>query len=221
MRPGEPGLRLHVGVSGAGKTVGMKGAIFNAARVHPVVCLDRMEEWNRFPPDLAPHVCGASTIDDVAKAAKAGKRLIVVRNRAVSIEEACTWAIAHPGVAGIALPEAHNELPSSQRNLPEPVMDVVTAWRHKRVNVALFCDTQRFSMLNTNVRDCSRIMRIYALTGKADLATCDELGIGIRPLVQEAARRMASKEDGGDEQPGWYVPLGLNRVPPYKLVRDV
>lgn len=203
----EAGIRLSVGVSGAGKTFGVRREVCEAARAGvPVLVIDRMHEWERGD-------AGAFDVATAARYVDQGARLVIVRPRDVvaAAEEACAWARDRRELAGVALPEAHRIAPNGAR-LSDALEDCATAWRHFRV--ALWCDTQRISLLSRTITEQARTLRLYAIVGDLDARAVAELGgRELAEQVQEAARRLA----GGE--PGWHVELGLVRVPPYELRR--
>lgn len=204
----DPGLRLAIGTSGAGKTYGTKREVYAAARGGvPVIVIDQMYEWTH------ADACVRTTREATALIAK-GKRLVLVRaeDPVSAAEEACGWAIADRAkVRGVALPEAHNLLPSEGR-LPPNAMKCVTAWRH--FNVALWLDTQRLALLNRTCSEQSRTIRVYATIGDLDLLALKRVGgVPLMDAAAEAAERMARGE------PGWHATLGLVRKPPFPLTR--
>lgn len=214
MDTAEPGIRLAVGISGTGKTHGIKQQIYRSACVMPVMVLDRMHEWNEVPPALAGRTVGCQTIAQAREHAKRGKRLIVVRpsDIIVASNEACAWARDWKGVAGVAIAEAHRVAPNVN-SLPLAIDDVATAWRHHKV--ALWLDTQRFALLNRTLTEQARELRIYSVVGDRDLSVVSEIGgKALVASVMECAARLARNE------PGWHVELGLVRTPPYDLKRE-
>ena len=208
LRPTDAGIRLAVGVSGSGKTYGVTNDVKRAAASGmPVMVIDRMREWT------VGHA-GVTTIEAGAKAAEKGAKLIIVRPRdfVAAVEEACAWAIAQPGVAGVAVPEAHGALPNSMR-LSGAVEDVATAWRHHKV--ALWCDTQRLALINRTVTEQACELRIYAVRGELDMRVVKELGgAALVDAVKECARRMR------DGEKGWHVKLDVSGLGPYLPQRD-
>lgn len=207
MRPGESGIRLAIGVSGAGKTHGIKGEVYAAARLHPVIVIDRMHEWSRGDG-------WARDVGTAAKMIKDGARLVIVRppDAVAAAEQACAWARDYPGLAGVAIPEAHRVAPNASK-LAIPVEDVACAWRHHKV--ALWLDTQRIALLSRTLTEQAREIRLYAIVGDLDTRVVAELGgRDLALLVRECAARLAAG------QPGWHVRLGLVRVPPYEMRRD-
>jgi hypothetical protein len=213
--PHEAGIRLAVGVSGAGKTHGARSSVIAAARAGtPVIVVDRMREWNQTPADLHDRTRGATSIAEAAKAVNDGAAIVVVRtsNDVRASIDACAWARDHERLVGVCLPEAHRIAPNAGA-LPTAVEDVACAWRHYKV--ALWLDTQRLPLLNRTLTENAREVRLYAVTGDVDFARVRELGgRELERAVRECAARLARGEAG------WHVRLGLVRVPPYVLARD-
>jgi hypothetical protein len=207
MRDDEPGIRLSIGVSGAGKTHGIREDVYRAARAGlPVLVIDRMCEWERGD-------AGARDVATAARHVESGARLVVVRpsDAVAAAEEACAWARDYPGAAGVAIPEAHRVAPSSSK-LPEALEDVACAWRHHRV--ALWVDTQRIALLSRTITEQARSIRLYAIVGDLDSRVVAELGgRELADCVHACAAKLA------DGEPGWHVELGLVRVPPYQVRR--
>lgn len=208
-----PGLRVSVGVSGAGKTFGIRSSVYSAARHHPVIVIDRMREWTTAPRDIP--AAGARTVADAVRAIEAGTRLVILRAPTVELDQAaelaCAWARDAPYLAGVAIPEAHNIAPSGAKLSPA-LSDVATAWRHFKV--ALWLDTQRFALLSRTLTDTARELRLYALVGDRDLSVVRELGgPALAANCIEAAARLSRGEAG------WHTRLGLVRVPPFELER--
>lgn len=218
MKPGEAGLRVSVGVSGAGKTHGVRASVLASSLVHPVVVIDRMKEWQTVPPTHAHLVQGVPSgkMADALPYIAAGKRLIILRPASHEVEQAaedaCAWARDAPYVAGVAIPEAHNVAPTHGR-LSSALGDVVSTWRHCRV--AAWFDTQRVALLNRQITENARELRIYALAGDRDLATVRSIGgRELESAVLQCTAKLAAGE------PGWHVKLGLVRVPPFRIERE-
>lgn len=204
----EPGLRLGIGTSGAGKTYGTKREVYAAARGGvPVIVIDQMYEWT--------HADGAyQTTREAVAAIQKGARLVLVRadDPVEAAEQACAWAIAdRTKTRGVALPEAHNLLPSAG-TLPPSAMKCVTAWRHFRI--ALWLDTQRLALLNRTCSEQARTIRVYATIGDLDLQALRRIG---GPALADAASEAATRMERGE--PGWHVTLGLVRKAPFTLTR--
>lgn len=209
-------ITLSVGVSGSGKTYGVRAAVFRAARTHPVIVIDRMAEWENVPVDLARRTKGVIGLREAREAVKAGYRLVIVRDSRSDVaqlfDRACRWAIRYPGLAGVACPEAHRACPNGTP-LPADVEIAVTQWRHHKV--ALWLDTQRVPLLSRTVTEQATLLNLYAIVGDRDLSVVRSTwGNQCEAAVRECANRYARGERG------WHVALGLNRAPPFKLVRD-
>jgi hypothetical protein len=208
------GITVAVGVSGAGKTFGIRQSIYDAVREgRNVVVVDRMREWSEVPSDLWPRTLGVTDVES-AKAAMSATAgwLAVLRTRSDIVDvtaDACQWAIENGGC--VALPEAHRAAPNSKPLRPE-IEDLVTAWRHYGARAWL--DTQRISLLNRTVTEQASELRIYATVGDNDHKILRELG---GRALSDAAREAAARLGRGE--PGWHVRLKMNRVGPYELVR--
>lgn len=209
-------IDLSVGVSGSGKTHGRKARVFRAARTCPIIVLDRMAEWDKVPVDLARRTRGAVGLREAFELVKHGARLVIVRDSRSDIEEqfdrACRWAIKYPGLAGVCCPEAHRACPN-HKPLRANVEIAATQWRHHKV--ALWLDTQRLPLLSRTITEQATQLNLYAIVGDRDLSVVRSTwGNQCEAAVRECANRYARGE------PGWHVSLGLNRAPPFKLVRD-
>lgn len=215
------GIRVHVGLPGSGKTYAIKRELFQHLRAgNPAIVVDRMREWANVPPDIAPIAGICSTVEEAKEALERGARLAVVQpplnEGETAVEQAAQWAVEFPGLAGLAIPEAHRAIP--KRGAGYWVGMATTEWRHH--NVAMWCDTQRFSLLNTDLVEIARTpphgaLRLFAIAGKNDLKAVRELGDEeLVDAVVECARRY----DEGE--PGWHVRLGIVARPPYRLVRE-
>lgn len=214
LRPSDPGLRLNIGIPGSGKTYTIRNQVERAAHHYPVLVLDRMEEWSEVPADIPS--AGALTVDDAIKHIDRGARLVVVRPRDLqsAAEQAAQWAGAYPGLAGVAIPEAHNVAPSSGRLHPA-IADLACVWRHRRISAWL--DTQRVALLSRTITEQARELRIFATVGDRDLSVISEMSADGKALVasvRECAKRYAQGE------PGWHIRLGLIREPPYAPTRS-
>jgi hypothetical protein len=221
IKPGEAGLSVSVGISGAGKTHGVKDSVMAAVPHHPVIVIDRMKEWNEIPPnrvEIGHLTVGISSglFKDALPHISAGKRLIILRPNTgqieKAVEDACQWARDVKYLAGIAIPEAHNVAPTHGR-LRDGLGDVVSTWRHCRVRA--WFDTQRIALLNRQITENAREVRIYATTGDRDLTTVRSLGgRELEAAVIQCTRRLSEGEAG------WHVNLGLVRVSPFIPVRE-
>jgi hypothetical protein len=213
---GEAGIRVAVGVSGAGKTHGVRKQIYAAAEHMPVIVIDRMCEWSAVPARLS----GRTQIVNSVFAAKGaissgGVRLAIVQCKDAAKEAAlaCEWARDYPEIAGVAIPEAHRCAPN-KGSLPQPIEDAACAWRHHRV--ALWLDTQRFALLSRTLVEQAREIRVYA-SGPRDVdAVVAELG---GPELSDAIRECGDRLARGE--PGWHVRLQQTSIrPPYVLERE-
>lgn len=223
MRPGEPGLTLAVGVSGAGKTYSVKADVFRSALYHPIIVIDVVREWSMVPPALAAHTAGATSVRDAIEHIRAGRKLVIVAadDPVKAAVDAAAWAVAHPTLAGVAIPEAHRVCPNGGR-LPLAVDKAATAYRHH--GTRLWLDTQRLARIDTNLSELARVVRIFAQTGDVDFRRVRDLGEDGRALeaaVRQCARRLDGYLRGTDpDGTGWHVPLTLARTPPYTPTRD-
>lgn len=209
-------ITLSVGVSGSGKTHGVKSSVFLAARSHPIIVLDRMAEWNEVPRDLSKRTRGVVGLHEAKEAVRAGYRLVIVRDSRSDVAEqfdrVCKWAAKYPGLAGVACPEAHRACPNHGPLRPN-VEIAVTQWRHHKI--ALWVDTQRLSLLSRTVTEQATLLKLYAIIGDRDISVIEATwGKQCAAAVRECAFRYSRGE------PGWHVALGLNRAPPFKVARD-
>lgn len=217
-----PGLTVHAGMSGAGKTHAIRAEVWEYARAGvPVLVIDRMREWTAVPPDLHGAARGASSVESAKKCIEGGTRLVVVRPRINAgrdaAEAAFQWACEHEGLAAVAIPEAHAAIP---KTLPldgssEWTAAVLGEWRHH--NVRVWADSQRFAKLNTELVELAHTLRLFAMAGPNDIRRLHEVvdygGDELRAQIGEAAARVGR----GDR--GWHVHLTLDRRPPFDLVR--
>lgn len=224
MNPTAPGLRLHVGLSGHGKTHLLRHEVFAAARAVPVMVLDpTMDEWtrppgNRIPRELAPDFAFASSVAEAAALLERGKRCVVVMSDAdlaAQADAACRWARGRRG-AGIALPEAHEAMPLHGA-IGDHVRKVLTTWRH--TETSLWADTQEFAQITRRL-DKAQVIRVFSATHSDDARLRERGGPMLVGAVHECARRNTREEHGGLGQPGWHVALyeGV-RLPRYRLER--
>lgn len=209
---------LSVGVSGSGKTYGMRRAIFRAARRMPVIVIDRMREWNEVPAELSKHTQGVRTVREARHVLNGGRppRLVIVRDDktdvADQLDDACKWAIRYAGEAGVACPEAHRACPLN-KPLPHYVEIALTQWRHHRV--WLWLDTQRMPLLSKTATEQATVLNLYTIVGVRDLSVIEQTyGRDCRARVEECAAKLRAG------QPGWHVQLGHVRVPPFHVTRD-
>lgn len=207
---------LSVGVSGSGKTYGMRRGIFRAARRMPIAVIDRMREWNEVPADLVRVTRGARSVEEAREWFKNGMRLVIVRDDrtdvANQLDAACKWAIRYPGEAGVACPEAHRACPLN-KPLPHYVEIALTQWRHHRV--WLWLDTQRMPLLSKTATEQATVLKLYTIVGVRDLSVIEQTyGPDCRASVEACAAKLR------EGQPGWHVALGHVRVKPFPLTRD-
>lgn len=205
-----PGVRLAVGVSGSGKTYGLRREIYTATTTHPVLVIDPMREWRTAPPSCAP--VGVRSVRDAIKAVDSGARLVVIETSDVvtDAEQACQWARSR-GDCGVAMPEAHRIAPNGDR-LSGALDACATAWRHYRVT--LWLDTQRIALLHKTLTEQASEIRLHAVFGVRDLAVIREWGgRELEKAVSDCAEKLANGE------PGWCVRLGMVRRPPYQIER--
>lgn len=236
-----PGVRVAVGVSGAGKTYGVRRQVFEAARSLPVIVIDQMAEWNEAPRDIKrsgwempDKTQLPAIVEYIEREIARGNRLIVLRGGDEHLSALAAASVAlkrgsassrfntddrSEAITGIAIPEAHHIFPSGGK-LAKPLLRIATQWRHFRV--ALWCDTQRFALLSRTVeQQATRELRLYAIVGDRDLSVVRDVGgRELADAVAEAGRRLDSPEHGGLGEAGWHVRLGLTRRPPYTLHRD-
>lgn len=213
----QAGLTTHGGLSGAGKTHLITEEIFSFVR-HGfcAITIDRMNEVDHVPDDMVPFTAAASTVDELIKYGLGSSILYgVVKPSMANVEDetdrACQWAMADPILRGVAIPEGHRAIPKNGQMVMTHVASIITEWRHH--NVALWIDTQRFAKLNTDVVELSKTVRLFAMSGRLDLASCIDLGG--RELA-EAVKICADYLDRGER--GWHVNLGFRRSPPFQIV---
>lgn len=215
--PWEPGVRLSVGVSRSGKTYRLRRIYFQAATRIPLIILDRTREIQQVPAPLGPYTAGCSSVREAIEYLEKGKRIVVVQvtDCQNEMERACEWARKYPGVAGIAMSEAHRAFPNGKPLMPASD-DAITAWAHFKV--AMFLDTQRLAKIDTTVSENASELCLFTCTGSNDFDRMRD--IGGREL-EAAVREAGNRFDRGE--PGWHVKLGVTRrAPPggYVLTRE-
>jgi hypothetical protein len=230
LRDSDPGPRVAVGVSGAGKTHSVRAGVYGAARAGvPVIALDIPKEWLEVPTDLAKSTALVATVPDAIKAVNDGKTLAIVRIKATqgasAAIAAAEWAtdrrekakeLPERALSGIAIPEAHHVFPLN-KPMPGPLAEIVLQWRH--VRCALWCDSQRFALLGRALREQARETRLFAC-GPGDLKDLYETGGDeLVAAIREAVSRFGGGEGDPKSEPGWHVRLGPSRLGPYELVR--
>jgi hypothetical protein len=226
MRPNDPGIRCYFGVSGSGKTYTMQLDVFDAVRAGvPVLVVDANNEWKKIPPDVRRWARSARSLDDARRAFSGGYRLVVWSlpigaDVGQAVEGACRWAIERPGVAGIALAEAHEAAPNiAVTALPPYLRHCATRWRHS--DVAMWLDTQRIAALCHGLTDNARELRIFATVGDIDYNRLRTIGgKELVSAVQVCTQKLSDYTTGKDPNGrGWHVKLGLTRLGPYTPVR--
>jgi hypothetical protein len=217
-----PGLTVHAGLSGSGKTHAIKQEVWEALNTMPVIVIDRMREWDFAPAGVQAIGGGTEEVLDVLSDIADNDtdlrgRLAVIRpdfgEGGSALEQTCRWAIDTPGPVGIAIPEAHRAFDKRFTSKTWPATSaIITEWRHHRVK--LWADTQRFSLLNTDVVELSRSMRLFAMNGRNDLAAVRDIGgDDLVEAIGQCADKLAASE------PGWHVSLDVSRRGPYEIER--
>lgn len=193
-----PGIRMHVGLPGAGKTQTMlfEMQAMNIGGV-PIIAFDRNGEIKEWPGKKVklfgsrrPKVDGSAAFRKL-KDLEPGTLYIVYDSllntqgnykHAIRIADTYydTLHKKYPNaklVAGIAIPEAHLLLPKSGGDLE--ILEATTGWRHRKL--ALWFDGQRMAILNTTAVEVSRgpnagALRIFPMGGHNDLKLIREMG---------------------------------------------
>jgi hypothetical protein len=228
-----PAVLVSVGVSGSGKTHGVKKQVFRAVLAGmQVIVIDRTREWTSVPGSLSGQTAIVSSVDAARARFLAGARLVIVTCTSKDLhkqtERACAWAAEKgPGDTrreglprGVAIPEAHRVAPNVGGLVGgvESIDDAVTAFRHG--NVVLWLDTQRFSKLSRTAVEQSDLIRVYAC-GPRDVGAVGE-DFATRqdaPALEAAIRECGTRKRAGE--PGWYVELEQTAVsPPFELHRE-
>jgi hypothetical protein len=214
-----PGLRLYLGNPGSGKSYAMAKSVIAAARHRAVVVVDATREWadddgrmmRRLPADV--RAVGARRLDRVLE--HAGKPGVIVYHPSVWVEDTVRLAdaLSRTRGVGLAVSEAHTVLPSG---VPlSPGWDaLVTRWRHLHASVWL--DTQRPARLARTVTELATTIALFACNGPRDADAVAEL-VSDPAELHRANAIVCSKLAKGE--PGWHVRLGLDRTPPYQVVR--
>lgn len=211
----EPGNRVNVGLPGTGKSYAIREEVYEWVRAGmQVIVLDRMREWESVPHDLGSVAIPSRSVEDVLRhMVHTDKRLGIVRldiaNAESEADLACQWACSTGALTGVAIPEAHRVFPKTfgrDAGTRTPgLVNVVSEWRHH--NVAIWADSQRFSMLNTDLIEAGRIVRLFAMSGHNDLTRLRDFGgRELEQGVKECARRYVAGE------PGWHVRLEFGIV---------
>jgi len=219
----DPGVRLYFGNPGSGKSYALRRDVIAAARYRTIVIVDATREWaldngtvvGTDIPGGMP-VAGARTVPRTLDLLDAMPRGLIIFHPRIWVEDtaslvACLTVRNEP--IGVAISEAHNLMPSG---VPlTPGFDaMVTRWRHLRMGAWL--DTQRPARLARTVTELATIVHLFAVNGPRDADAVSELVNDPKALLatnEESCRRLAMGE------PGWHVKLGIDRSPPYNLVR--
>lgn len=217
-----PGLRVSAGLSGAGKSHSNQVGILTHVRQGiQCVVVDRLREWENAPPDILEVSGIAKSFDVLRQALEAGEIGLGILQPDFAQLEAetdavCEWAGADISVLrGVGLPEAHRALPKSWQSIPENIKNVVTEWRHH--NVAMWLDTQRFAMLNADVVELAREVRLFAMHGNNDFKALKAMAGGSGNELIAAVQQCAERLDADD--PGWHVHLRARRTGPYEITK--
>lgn len=223
--PEDPGVRIYFGTPGSGKSYKLKQDTIAAARSRVVIVVDATREYAddngslMFVPPPGMVIQGARTVPRVLERLDTMKAGIIVYHPRVWIEDttALVSVLAIRGNQkpriGIAISEAHNLMPNGQPLTPG-FDAVVTRWRH--LHLAAWFDTQRPARLARTVTELATVVHLFAVNGPRDADAVAELVTEPKDLYaanDEACRRFAAGEAG------WHVRLGINRSPPYDLVR--
>ena len=210
------GLKVHAGLSGSGKSHAIKVESFAFARTAKLIIGDRMRECHGVPEGLRP-IGGydASILDEHDPSTW---DVAVIRPPAIGsgnemLEAVAKWAQSYPGEVGIALPEAHRFF--DKKFDPEKwpaTSNIISEWRHH--GITLWADTQRFAMLNTDVVELARTMRLFAMNGINDKKALR--AIGDKALVAGVEECAYKLEIG---EPGWHIAVGVSRRGPFVPVR--
>lgn len=219
------GLHVAIGVSGAGKTHGLREGIYSAARDGmPIVVLDQTHEWNEVPEDLAPFTRGTVNVAEAQRHVQAGARIVIVRQDGDPEELGrylCAWAARHPGPSGVAFSEAQMIMPANVARLPAEILKVATQWRHPRTCVGMWADTQRFALIHNTIIGNARDLRVYGISGASDFAKAREIGDrALEEALRECAWRLQDYQEGRNPNGvGWHVRMGVSKLPPYTIVK--
>lgn len=222
--PHEPGVRLSLGISKAGKTTLMRRDLATAVRHMPVVVFDQTRTDFLTTP-VPSHRC--STLETAI-------RLVDVHERARKREQAhafvvyqpngdlfnqgaklCDWAVEQRHrMIGIAFPEAHLIFPVKRTDLPDGMMKMLTAYRHYQV--ACWFDSQRAALLNTTIRGQAGELNVFTIAASTDIDAVAE-SVRDKKAFVEALDECARHYDRAEY--GYHVTLGANRRPPYIVER--
>ena len=211
------GISLSVGVSGSGKTFGIKQQVYRAVMSGMfVVVIDRLHEWRVVPRAIADRTAVFDCVREaIVKKPDSGGNLALVRSRDMELdaETVCQWAM-RAGNAGVAISEAHRVLPN-RAVLPRGALgDVLTSGRHR--NIRLWLDTQRLALLSKTATEQAANVRVYTIVGDRDKSVLKTTwGTALLAAVEECGAKLARGEAG------WHVRLGPSRLGPYRPTRKV
>lgn len=224
--------RLYCGAMGSGKTYTMLAHISDQRKRRTgfkFLALDPNEEMPGPTAKGLPPPVIVRTPRDAFKALSGGRAdLVVVRPRIGErvrhlerLESLAHVAVmARPVVlvvpeAQLALPKQHVDL---ERNAPH-VHAMLHQVRHRKVNGALWLDTQHLRDLSEEAINSCEWRYLFATGSKGDLARIREMG-GSHGRELEAAVREAGRRAAVQKQPGWHVRTNiLHNSPPFELVR--
>lgn len=228
----EDGIILAAGISRSGKSYGLSRTQWDAVRQgRRVLRYDLNWEVGEVPSDLLRdnRVIPARSVEEAARALdkRSGGAIAIVRNPEVDTdkdaEALASWATG--GEKGkrsfprcIVVPEAHWFWPNKGRLSPS-ALRLATAYRHPHHRALVLLDTQRLAELHKTWTEQATELRIHAIVGSRDLEVLGQIHRDLPDAATEAARRMAPVDKGGDGEPGWFVRLGLVRLPPFDLER--
>lgn len=211
---GSPGSGVYgyIGLSGSGKSYAQEQDTFLALAKYQrqVLRFDVVKECSDKPIGVKTKIYYdlEKAIEDLSNGTI---QYAIVRGalNTSRVERAAEWAVASRGI--VAVSEAHRAFPTSMHELPTSLDALVTAWRHH--DCGLYWDSQRIARVSRTVTEQTANLHVFATIGDADLKRLREYGKGLEEKAIEAAALM----DKGE--PGYHVALGMNRVPPYELVR--
>ena len=211
------GISLSVGVSGSGKTYGIKQQVYRAvSNGMRVIVIDRLHEWRAVPRAIADRTGVFDSVREaIVKKPDKGGNLTLVRSRDMELdaERVCQWAM-RTGNVGIAISEAHRVL-ANRAVLPRGALgDVLTSGRHR--NIRLWLDTQRLALLSKTATEQAANVRVYTIVGDRDKSVLKTTwGTALLAAVEECGAKLARGEAG------WHVRLGPSRLGPYRPTRKV
>lgn len=225
-RPHEPGIRLSLGVSKAGKTTLMMGDLREAVKHMPIVVFDQTRtDFTRTPVPSAT----CSKIDTAIRLVEMHERarkkdqphaFVIFQppgdffNQGVKL---CEWAVSDSQrghMKGLAFPEAHMVFPVKKTDLPDPMMRMLTAYRH--FMVSCWFDSQRPALLNTTIRGQSGETNVFTLGAQTDIDAVSESVRDKQAFVRQLDVCAAHYMRG---EYGYHITLGVYRAPPYNISR--